>query len=131
MLGTKPSRIKQLVRDHQLVAVRQGSYWAVPAAVLVALDSAMGQEPGAKKLAKRIPASVKVREDEEPLPAATHVPLWTLPGTLTVLSDAGFDHDQRLEWLFSFSPELDARPIDAMLDGRHHEVNSVASALAW
>ena len=131
MLGVKPSRIKQLVRDRLLVARRSGGHWQVPAAVLIELDSPMGQEPTALKLASRIADSVRLAEDEEPLPAATHVPLWSLPGTLTVLADAGFSDEQALSWLFSFSPELDARPIDAVLEGKHHRVNSVASALGW
>ncbi|MFZ1381526.1 MAG: Rv2175c family DNA-binding protein [Scrofimicrobium sp.] len=131
MLGTKPSRIKQLIRDNLLVGYYADGSWWVPTAVLVSLDSEFGQMPGAKKVSERIAASVKPAEDAEPLPAATHVPLWTLLGTITVLKDGGFTDDEVLEWLFSPSELLDEKPIDALRSGRHHEVNSIASALAW
>lgn len=131
MLGVKPSRIKQLVRDKLLVGFRRDGSWWVPAEVLVELDSTLGRDPAAEKLAERIAQSVRVAEGDDPLPPATHVPLWTLSGTVTVLADAGFSDKESLEWLFRRSEELDQRPIDALRNGRHHQVNTVASSLAW
>ena len=74
---------------------------------------------------------MKLNEDEDQLPAASHVPLWTLVGTITVLKDGGFTDEEVLDWLFTSSEQLDDKPIYALRSGRHHEVNSVASTLAW
>lgn len=131
MLGTKPSRIKQLIRDSVLVGLYSMGSWWVPAKCMVPVDSEMGQMPGAQKMRERIAQSAKLAEDEEPLPEATHVPLWTLSGTVTVLKDDDFSDDEVLRWLFNPCEELGDTPIEAMLQGLHHRVNSVASTLGW
>ncbi|HEY9522929.1 MAG TPA: Rv2175c family DNA-binding protein, partial [Thermopolyspora sp.] len=41
-----------------------------------------------------------------------------LPGTLTVLSDAGYDEVESLRWLFTADESLPGTPIDAIAAGR-------------
>jgi hypothetical protein len=53
-----------------------------------------------------------------------------LPGTLTVLRDSGLGVEAALRWLFSTDPSLPGRPVDALREGRHREVNRRAQALA-
>ena len=54
-----------------------------------------------------------------------------LRGTLTLLADDGFTSDESLEWLYTLQEELGERPIDALVSGRHHRVNRIASTLAF
>lgn len=57
--------------------------------------------------------------------------LESLRGTLSVLTDAGFDEISALLWLFSEDPSLPGRPIDALRQGRKTEIRRRAQALAW
>ncbi|MGW4639736.1 Rv2175c family DNA-binding protein [Sphaerisporangium sp. NPDC004334] len=54
-----------------------------------------------------------------------------LPGTLTVLSDSGYDDAEALRWLFTADDSLPGAPIDAIVAGRHTEVKRRAQALAF
>ncbi|GAA4042083.1 Rv2175c family DNA-binding protein [Nonomuraea soli] len=54
-----------------------------------------------------------------------------LPGTLTVLFDAGYDDVEALRWLFTPDESLPGAPIDAIKAGRHTEVKRRAQALAF
>lgn len=54
-----------------------------------------------------------------------------LPGTLTVLADAGFEDVESLRWLFTPDESLPGSPIDAILAGRHTEVKRRAQALGF
>jgi hypothetical protein len=54
-----------------------------------------------------------------------------LPGTLTVLSDAGYDDVEALRWLFTTDDSLPGAPIEAIATGRHTEVKRRAQALAF
>ncbi|MEU8269230.1 Rv2175c family DNA-binding protein [Sphaerisporangium sp. NPDC049002] len=54
-----------------------------------------------------------------------------LPGTLTVLSDAGYDDVEALRWLFTADDSLPGAPIDAIVAGRHTEVKRRAQALGF
>jgi uncharacterized protein len=54
-----------------------------------------------------------------------------LPGTLTVLQDAGYDDVESLRWLFTPDESLPGSPIDAIKAGRHTEVKRRAQALAF
>ncbi|GII53863.1 transcriptional regulator [Planotetraspora thailandica] len=54
-----------------------------------------------------------------------------LPGTLTVLSDAGYDEVESIRWLFTPDPTLPGSPIDAISAGRHTEVKRRAQALGF
>jgi hypothetical protein len=54
-----------------------------------------------------------------------------LPGTLTVLSDSGYDDMAALRWLFTADDSLPGAPIDAIVAGRHTEGKRRAQALAF
>ncbi|GAA5053242.1 hypothetical protein HNP84_001349 [Thermocatellispora tengchongensis] len=54
-----------------------------------------------------------------------------LPGTLTVLADAGYDDVESLRWLFTPDPSLPGAPVEAIAAGRHTEVKRRAQALAF
>jgi hypothetical protein len=54
-----------------------------------------------------------------------------LPGTLTVLQDAGYDDVEALRWLFTPDDSLPGSPIEAIRAGRHTEVKRRAQALAF
>ncbi|MFC4007651.1 Rv2175c family DNA-binding protein [Nonomuraea purpurea] len=54
-----------------------------------------------------------------------------LPGTLTVLLDAGYDDVESLRWLFTPDDSLPGSPIEAIRAGRHTEVKRRAQALAF
>ncbi|RVX39431.1 hypothetical protein EDD27_1788 [Nonomuraea polychroma] len=54
-----------------------------------------------------------------------------LPGTLTVLQDAGYDDVEALRWLFTPDESLPGSPIEAIKAGRHTEVKRRAQALAF
>ncbi|MEU6710769.1 Rv2175c family DNA-binding protein [Nonomuraea sp. NPDC046802] len=54
-----------------------------------------------------------------------------LPGTLTVLLDAGYDDVESLRWLFTPDESLPGSPIEAIRAGRHTEVKRRAQALAF
>lgn len=53
-----------------------------------------------------------------------------LPGTVTVLHDAGFSDEESLRWLFTDDPSLPGRPVDALAAGRVREVHRRAQAAA-
>jgi hypothetical protein len=53
-----------------------------------------------------------------------------LCGTLTVLSDCGFDETEALRWLFTADDTLPGTPIEAITRHRGTEVNRRAQALA-
>ncbi|MFC0861041.1 Rv2175c family DNA-binding protein [Sphaerimonospora cavernae] len=54
-----------------------------------------------------------------------------LPGTLTVLADAGYDSVESIRWLFTPDDSLPGSPIDAIRAGRHTEVKRRAQALGF
>lgn len=54
-----------------------------------------------------------------------------LPGTLTLLADAGFDDDESLRWLFTPDDSLPGAPIDALTEDRGKEVKRRAQALGF
>ncbi|MEW9527940.1 Rv2175c family DNA-binding protein [Microbispora sp. NPDC049125] len=54
-----------------------------------------------------------------------------LPGTLTVLGDAGYDEVESIRWLFTPDDSLPGAPIDAIAAGRHTEVKRRAQALGF
>ncbi|WP_066362264.1 Rv2175c family DNA-binding protein [Herbidospora mongoliensis] len=54
-----------------------------------------------------------------------------LPGTLTVLSDAGFSEVECIRWLFTPDESLPGAPIDLLTAGRHTEVKRRAQALGF
>ena len=54
-----------------------------------------------------------------------------LPGTLTLLADAGFSDDEAMEWMLAPNDQLDASPIAALRAGRKAEVRRIAQVLAF
>lgn len=54
-----------------------------------------------------------------------------LPGTLTLLSDAGFSPEEVLRWLFTEDETLPGSPIQALRTNRGREVKRRAQALAF
>lgn len=97
-LGTNGGRIKRMLRDGDLLAVR----------------TAASRQP-------RIPSL---------LLGADRV-VKGLPGTITLLRDAGFDDREALTWLFTADPTLPDRPIDALRANAGTEVRRRAQALAF
>ncbi|MFI0368033.1 DNA-binding protein [Actinomadura sp. KC06] len=95
-LGIKPNRIKQLISEHRLLAVRREGEPMVPAAFI---------------------------KDGQVIKG--------LPGTLTLLSDAGFDDVETVRWLFTADDTLPGTPVDALTENRGTEVRRRAQALAF
>ncbi|GIH97188.1 Rv2175c family DNA-binding protein [Planobispora siamensis] len=54
-----------------------------------------------------------------------------LPGTLTVLLDAGYDDIESLRWLFTPDDTFPGSPMDVIRAGRHTEVKRRAQALGF
>lgn len=97
-LGTTPNRIRQWVRERELIALR----------------TTASRQP-------RVPADCL--QDGE---IVKH-----LAGTLTLLSDSGFDEREAAQWLFTPDETLPGRPIDALREDRGREVRRRAQALAF
>ncbi|HEY8479289.1 MAG TPA: Rv2175c family DNA-binding protein [Spirillospora sp.] len=95
-LGIKPNRIKQLISEHKLVAVRKDGVPVVPAAFI---------------------------KDGQVIKG--------LPGTLTLLSDAGYDEVEAIRWLFTADDSLPGTPVQALTENRGTEVRRRAQALAF
>ncbi|MFE9101571.1 Rv2175c family DNA-binding protein [Actinomadura geliboluensis] len=95
-LGIRPNRIKQLIQEHRILAVRREGQPMVPAAFI---------------------------KDGQVIKG--------LPGTLTLLSDAGFDDVETIRWLFTADDTLPGTPVDALTENRGTEVRRRAQALAF
>lgn len=95
-LGIKTNRIKQLISERRLLAIRREGGPMVPAAFI---------KDG-------------------------HV-IKGLSGTLTLLSDAGFDEVETLRWLFTADDTLPGTPVEALSENRGTEVRRRAQALAF
>jgi hypothetical protein len=93
-------RVRQLVREQKLVAVRHGD-----------------------RRVLQVPARLLIEDDDGPqvLPA--------LHGTVVVMADAGFTDTEIIEWLFSMEPALGRTPIDALHAGQRAAVRRVAQTL--
>ena len=101
LLGIEERRLKQLIRDRVLIEARGAG--------------------GVRGVPQEV--LVKGANGWEPLPF--------LQGTLTLLADDGFTAQESLAWLYTMEDELGERPIDALISGRHHRVNRIASTLAF
>jgi hypothetical protein len=97
-LGVSPNKVRQMVRDHQLAALRHED----------------AREP-------EVPAELLLDDTV----------VKGLPGTLTVLSDSGYDEEEAIRWLFTADDTLPGRPIDALRENRGTEVRRRAQALAF
>jgi hypothetical protein len=96
-LGTDVSRVRRMLDERLLVAVRRG-----PRNVL-----------------------------SVPLALVAPAPLPEMPGTVTVLADAGYSPEETLRWLFTPDPSLPGSPLEALRGGRKTEVRRRAQALAF
>ena len=97
-LGIQVTRVRQLVRDRQILAIRRGENRAlyVPAAFI---------------------------QDGKVLKG--------LPGTLTLLADAGYGELEALRWLFTTDDSLPGAPVDALRENRGTEVKRRAQAAGF
>ena len=102
-VGRDIMKVRQLVADGELAAVRVGGVLKVPALFL--LDGADGA------------------------PAA---PLQDLKGTLTLLTDARYTTAEAVRWLFTPDETLrEGRPVDTLVAGRKTEIRRRAQALGF
>jgi hypothetical protein len=111
-LGTDVGRVRRLVQERKLVAVRQG-----------------------ERRILSVPERFLVRTPEdgwEVVPA--------LQGTLVLLQDAGYTDEEAVRWLFSTDtslqslgtgPDRPTTPIAALAEGHKTEVRRRAQALAF
>jgi len=97
-LGQPVTRVHQMLRDGQLLAVRRDQVPMIPAEFLVEDDRAVVKG---------------------------------LPGTLTVLHDAGFSDEEILRWLFTADESLPGTPIGALRSNRGREVKRRAQAMGF
>ena len=95
-LGVDVAKVRQLLRERKLLAVRENGVLRVPAAFVQGDAVLKG-----------------------------------LPGTLTVLADAGFSDDEALRWLFTSDDSLPGSPLQALVENRGTEVKRRAQALAF
>jgi len=97
-LGLPPNKVRQALRDGQLLAVRRAGELSVP----------------------------------EPFLTDDGQIVKGLPGTITVLADAGFSPDDMLRWLFEPDETLPGgTPIGALRATGGREVKRRAQALAF
>lgn len=101
LLAVPVTRVHQMLRDNELLAVRRGGVIAVPT-VLFTTD----------------PRSGKGR-----------LVRW-VPGLVSVLHDGGFSPEDALRWLFTADDSLPGRPVDALHGPLAREVIRRAQALA-
>jgi hypothetical protein len=100
-LGLNVSRVHQLLRDGQLIAVRR--------------DGVL-----------RIPADL-IHHDADGRPAVVK----HLPGVLTLLRDARFTDEEMLGWLYEADDSLPGTPVAALRENRGTEVKRRAQAAGF
>lgn len=116
-LGIDVGKVRRLLQEGRIVAVRRGD----PRVISVPEDFFV-----ASHLANPSAPNREVQDDAQ-------APAWTvlaaLQGTFTLLSDAGFDDDGAIEWLFSVDDGLGMTPIEALRTGHKTAVRRQAQAL--
>lgn len=90
------SKVHQLIRERELLAVRREGVRRVPAELV-----------------------------------ANHTVRKHLPGILTLLSDAGYNDDEALQWLYRADETLPGTPAAALGGDRAREVKRRAQALGF
>ncbi|MGH3980482.1 MAG: Rv2175c family DNA-binding protein [Pseudonocardiaceae bacterium] len=98
-LGQPVTRVHQMLRDGQLLALRRGGVVVVPADFL---------------------------GEAEPTTVVKG-----LPGTVTLLRDAGYADEEILRWLFTADESLPGCPIEALRSNRGREVKRRAQAMGF
>jgi hypothetical protein len=100
--GQELRTVRRMIQERQLVAVRRA--------------------PGPGEPVERcVPAQLLM----------DGTPLLEIPGTITLLTDAGYTDEQALRWLFTPDDTLPGSPIDALRRGHKTEVRRRAQALAF
>ncbi|WP_129338554.1 Rv2175c family DNA-binding protein [Cellulomonas endophytica] len=111
-LGTDPGKVRRLLQEGRLVAVRRGEppVASIPEGFLVpghlANPAAPSRDPDVGEWAV----------------------LAALQGTLTVLADAGFSDAEAVVWLHTPDDSLPGTPLEALRSGRKTEVRRRAQA---
>jgi hypothetical protein len=100
-LGLAVTRVHQLFRDGNLIAVRRDGVLRVPADLI-------GVDSGGR------PAVVK-----------------HLSGVLTLLRDAGYEDEEILSWLYTADETLPGTPAQALRENRGTEVKRRAQAAGF
>jgi hypothetical protein len=95
-LGLPTTRVHQMLRDGQLLAIRRGGVTVVPADFLSDATVVKG-----------------------------------LPGTITLLRDAGYSAGEILRWLFTAEDSLPGTPIGALRSDHGREVRRRAQAMGF
>ncbi len=120
-IGVEKSRIKQLVRERHILALKSGGERRVLEETLQALP------PEGQYVAE-----LRQKDSTEPrLIRVTDEPLPTLRGTVLLLEDGGYTNEELVDWLWRENPWLQARPIDKLREGSHKQVNRVAATESW
>ena len=95
----------------------------------------LGIVPGkVRRLIEEHALFVVLRDGIKMVPAHLIVdgePLASIPGTISVLIDAGFTLDQAIVWLYTKEESIGRAPIESLLDGRKSEVRRIAQSLAF
>jgi hypothetical protein len=99
-LGITPGRVRGLIEEQELIAVRRGERKVLQIHPLMLVED----EEGAR-------------------------PLATLRGTLMMLGDAGLDSDGIVEWLTTANDELGESPLQALASGKRAPVRRAAQTL--
>lgn len=117
-LGLPVGRARRLIEDRRVLALRRGEprVLSVPERFLVPADAADAADADP--------------DDRSGAPSPQWQVLSSLPGTITVLADAGFDDEASLRWLFSEDEVLGAVPIDQLRLGHKAPVRRRAQMLA-
>jgi hypothetical protein len=109
-LGLDVSGVRNLIRDRHLLAVPRPS------------NRARTRTP-ARTQRKTLQVPAAMIKDGQVVKG--------LPGTLTVLADAGYDDEAALRWLFREDESLPGTPMTALREDRGTEVRRRAQALAF
>jgi Rv2175c C-terminal domain of unknown function len=102
-LGVLVTRVHQMIRDRALLGVRSGGVLRVPAEFI----------------------------DARMVSGATAGVVKGLPGTIRLLSDAGYTDQEIIDWLFAEDDSLPGRPIIALRENRGREVHRRAQAAGF